>query len=488
MSPAPPLSQPDNSRSVYIAVFLLTVAVRLGFHALTGFIFDDAFITFRYADNIAAGAGFVFNPGEQVLGTTTPLFTLILAALAVLGVPPTVSGVGIGVVCASVTGVIVYAFARRWNFGRFALLPWILYLLFPRLLGTDTGGMETALFTMLAMGALYCRVVSRPSAAVGLAALAALVRPEGLLLLLMLLIAEGVADPRRIPRYLALSVGILLPWVVFATAYFGSPVPNSIAGKLALYSIYASRPMYGKLIFLLALHNPFGIVLLVLALLGAWQLAVRQRAGRFELLWMLLLLAGFTLSRTFIFLWYPAPIYPLYLLGAAAVILWLRDHRSRADYLAGHRYWWLLAVAAVALLLANVRTVRGYRLERQVFEQKYMAIGRYLKAQANPHDVVAGEDIGYMSYYSGLRFIDRDGLITPQAAAYNRRGDYFGLIRDSDPDWVVAIPQSGMSDFVEETAFKARYELVRAFGEPPAREYCVYRRRIPPPDTTQQVP
>ena len=39
--------------------------------------FDDAFITYRYARNISNGLGFVYNYGEKVLGTTTPLFTLL---------------------------------------------------------------------------------------------------------------------------------------------------------------------------------------------------------------------------------------------------------------------------------------------------------------------------------------------------------------------------------------------------------------------------
>jgi len=43
---------------------------------------DDAFITFRYARNIVHGLGFVYNAGERVLGTTTPLYTLLMAALA----------------------------------------------------------------------------------------------------------------------------------------------------------------------------------------------------------------------------------------------------------------------------------------------------------------------------------------------------------------------------------------------------------------------
>lgn len=41
---------------------------------------DDAYITYRYTRNILAGNGFVFNPGERELGTTTPLYTLLLAA------------------------------------------------------------------------------------------------------------------------------------------------------------------------------------------------------------------------------------------------------------------------------------------------------------------------------------------------------------------------------------------------------------------------
>jgi arabinofuranosyltransferase len=45
---------------------------------------DDAYITFRYARSISQGQGFSYNPGEHVQGTTTPLYTLLLAGLASL--------------------------------------------------------------------------------------------------------------------------------------------------------------------------------------------------------------------------------------------------------------------------------------------------------------------------------------------------------------------------------------------------------------------
>ena len=46
---------------------------------------DDSFITFRYARNLLAGSGFTYNPGQPaVLGTTTPLYTLLMAGLGAL--------------------------------------------------------------------------------------------------------------------------------------------------------------------------------------------------------------------------------------------------------------------------------------------------------------------------------------------------------------------------------------------------------------------
>jgi hypothetical protein len=44
---------------------------------------DDTYITLTYVKNIARGDGFVFNAQPPTLGTTTPLTTLAVAALAI---------------------------------------------------------------------------------------------------------------------------------------------------------------------------------------------------------------------------------------------------------------------------------------------------------------------------------------------------------------------------------------------------------------------
>ncbi len=47
-----------------------------------GYSHDDAFITYRYADQWARGNGLTFNTGEHVLGTSAPGYTLLLGFLS----------------------------------------------------------------------------------------------------------------------------------------------------------------------------------------------------------------------------------------------------------------------------------------------------------------------------------------------------------------------------------------------------------------------
>ena len=49
---------------------------------------DDAFITFRYARNLADGLGPVFNPGEAVEGYTTFLWMLVSSAFFAMADEP----------------------------------------------------------------------------------------------------------------------------------------------------------------------------------------------------------------------------------------------------------------------------------------------------------------------------------------------------------------------------------------------------------------
>lgn len=74
---------------------------------------DDPYITYRYAANLRAGLGFVYNPGEQVLSTTAPLFAILLAVLglAFADLPPL--GFWLSVLFAGLSAYLLFGLALR---------------------------------------------------------------------------------------------------------------------------------------------------------------------------------------------------------------------------------------------------------------------------------------------------------------------------------------------------------------------------------------
>ncbi len=67
--------------SVILAVCLIVYRVATG---MWGWTYDDVYIIYRYARNFAGGMGMVYNPGQAYLGTSSPGYTLLLAAMHAL--------------------------------------------------------------------------------------------------------------------------------------------------------------------------------------------------------------------------------------------------------------------------------------------------------------------------------------------------------------------------------------------------------------------
>src|SRR5919197_4892312 len=65
--------------SLPLALFLISERRVAG---APGFPLDDSWIHLHFARNLAEGAGFAYNPGVPVAGSTAPLWTLLLAAVA----------------------------------------------------------------------------------------------------------------------------------------------------------------------------------------------------------------------------------------------------------------------------------------------------------------------------------------------------------------------------------------------------------------------
>jgi hypothetical protein len=217
---------------------------------------DDSFISLRYAENLVAGHGLVYNPGERVEGYTNLLWTLLLAALLRAGVDPIRAAELPGIAAwAGLVGVLARESWRRSRGPGRAFLPLAagLTLVCDDFQVWATGGLETSLFGLLAVAGLLATRErggdpARPWLAGTLLALAVLTRPDGLLFA-----AAGVASwwiPRdrcapAVRRRAALATGlpvaavlaVLVPWKL---AYYGELLPT------AFYSKSATRPYVGQ--------------------------------------------------------------------------------------------------------------------------------------------------------------------------------------------------------------------------------------------------
>ena len=231
----------------------LTLLV-LVFHVyMYRFLTDDAFISFRYAQNLSEGHGLVFNPGyERVEGYTNFLWVLLLALLGMAGISPPIAahvlslGATIGL-----WAVVVRYLAREYRRPGPAwpvLVP-PLFLAATRSFAVwSTGGLETRLFDLLVVAGVLrllretrARIDGPPlrSMAPFLLGLAILTRPEGVLISIttlgaanLYLATRGKFEWRGFLRQVTPCVVIVVIHGVFRLAYYGDIVPNTYYAKV----------------------------------------------------------------------------------------------------------------------------------------------------------------------------------------------------------------------------------------------------------------
>ena len=211
-----------------------------------GVVIDDSFITFRHATNLVHGHGFSCDPVQHVEGTSSPLFALLTALPIAFNFEPygfatwlaTVAFAG----CVLVTYLTVRAClaepsARVLGLGASALVATSPILAFH-----SQTGLETLLYAFILAAACWqlLRSLAHAPPRVAWAVLmgvAALTRPEGIVLFALLLgvvffARRGKLGSLRMLAYEVRAFAIVwLPWLVFRILYFGKWLPNSVLAK-----------------------------------------------------------------------------------------------------------------------------------------------------------------------------------------------------------------------------------------------------------------
>ena len=292
---------------------------------------DDAYITFRYVEHLAAGQGFEYNAGQHVLGTTTPLYTLLLAFLTKLTSIdlPTMS-LAISATADGLTTAMLFLLILRASGNPLAAtLGSVTFAVTTGSIQYAESGMETSLFTFLLVATCAAYVADRPVVWGGLAGLALLTRPEAALLFVVL-VADYLWRARGRPpaRALAAFASIALPWVVWASWYFGQPLPQSVIAKTG--AVYHTEPMTnahaiagaaGSLL-LGPTFREAGVALLLLSGIAAFRSFRANAPGLCPaVVFVMLFIAGYSIASVrgnWMNQWYPQPLVPFYILALFA--------------------------------------------------------------------------------------------------------------------------------------------------------------------------
>lgn len=437
-----------------LLLLLLALAI-YAFHSASMFeyTYDDAFISYRYAKNLSAGHGLVYNIGERVEGYTNFLWTVILAGFIRIGFDPVLVSKVLGIVFAVATMLCCWYFSL-WLRGR---NDWVnaLPLLFLSCSGPFVAwaewGLEAAMFTFFVVLGLLLFVKARAQAkslcAASIAfAVAALTRPEGIIFLVACAIYQFFApvDVGKSRGRAGALLGLLLPFLAvygpyfaWRYSYYGYLFPNTyyvrMAGSVGLYLQQWVRGL--KYIFDYLFRGGGAVVLILIGLF--WVLrrpAIKSVEG------FLLLLCGLPIiysmhvggdSKQLFRLLVPyLPVF--YILVARALeCIWLLVARAPATHvprwavstvsalfvalLLSYTYWFptilYLSGGEPDVPLCDALLGRTRAFEAILgFERQKKLVGLWLRKHAPKGTTIATIVAGVTPYYSGLYTYDMLGV------------------------------------------------------------------------------
>ncbi len=403
-------------------------------HYYAGFVSDDAFISFRYAEHLARGLGLEWNPGYRVEGYSNFLWVALMSALHFMFGLAAPDGARIlAWIAAGLTIIFIVAAARR---ERKQPAPELLVLAaFPVALSFPyqfwvAARLETSLFAFLLLLSifLFTREEERhqgprwPSALAFLAL--AMVRPEGAAFIIvpgifLLSRVRSLAGLLQIWRERAAWLGVFLGGMSLTIGwrliYFGEFLPNTYYAKVGGPEVLDKGWEY---LLRFIDQRPHALIMLlgILFLGGTASRMVSLLVGATITLAAIVVLEGGDWMREYRLL------IPTIVLLTAALAISLQDiarDQSLSKRLAGTAGMILLCL----FLHNNSGTPwdewdaawEGETCDPLINLEGEMTavsadVGAWLKKNARADDLIAVNHAGAVPYYSGLPTLDMVGL------------------------------------------------------------------------------
>ena len=448
-----------------VGVFTSVLFCAIGYAYLTAqHPHEDAYILFRYVENLAVGRGIVFNgDGPRAEGATDFLWLLLLAGPTALGLDVAVSALALNSVGAGLASALIYGVLRGGQglspVSRILLLVVPVSVVFSHGAAASYRGFSTMLYSALHV-LLFCLAI-RPHGrfvlALPVASLTiALFRPEGVIAGAAFALL-GVWPARhfgKLKPYLAMMAatafvglgyfawryayfGLLLPLPLYVKSRKGAPIDEvpSLLAEMFPSLLHNLPGLESNLQWLTLSTSPLPTLVALVGLLFVLRHIRIADVTRiiFFLTPMGLAFCGlmFAQQSQNVLSRFQAPISLVLFCALMQATRWAMNHYrepiQRSALMA-------LLVPVFMIPLGNGLSVTSSAFrhdDRKDYMDTFAPLaGRYL----GPDDVVAITEAGRLPYWTTARFEDMIGLNSPERALFPPT---FGDIMELDPDVVM---------------------------------------------------
>jgi hypothetical protein len=441
--------------------------------------YDDPYITFRYASNLLEGNGFVYNVGQRALSTTAPLYAAVLVVLGSIWPDLPVLSNTLSALAVVLSSALLLALA--WNRCQRAvgMIAALLLSLSPYMLLSF--GAETCFYLMLILAGFYAYDRSHLSMAAGALALAAMVRPDGVLAVVALGIYHLMQRRPMSWQPVALYAGLLGVWYGGLWFYFGSPVPVTLFTKQQQGQMAISTRFPAGFLEILCqrAQQPLYWLAAALAAVGLAQVWRKARHWAPLLIWTVLYFGAYSLLGVSRYFWYYTPLVPATVVlvaeGAAASLRWLGGKVTPRPLVAA-----ITGLLVIALLAPSLRDVAWLASNPDPRLEVYRKIGQWLVANTPPLATVGALEVGIIGYYARRPMIDFAGLVQPEVSrqltpATTYEDSAAWAIQSYKPDYVV-LRRDSFSGLVQRSWFQSMYLPMREFTDEGSLWLTLYRR------------
>ncbi|PCJ66135.1 MAG: hypothetical protein COA73_01415 [Candidatus Hydrogenedentota bacterium] len=507
------MAEPENRIVVRwgFALAAIAVMIRFVFWVYTDRLWEDALITVLHSENFANGLGLthVRYGQERLHGFTSPISVLVPLLADIIHV-----GWGIHFIrfISALVGGLTVLYAMALSIHPSIRLSPPMAVLFMGYLALEhtqilwgMAGMETQLVTCIILMSVYYAATWKPMALGFSLGLCMLARPDYGFWAIVVGVYVLAKDWRQIFIVVGAAWALYLPWILFTTLYYGSPIPNTVFAKSMGYGMWWKgydisqiaqhiRASLNGAYFYNSITAPLAptfpghgtgfipyyswtpwVARFMMAGYGiGLAVLIRRRA------WALIPAAGFTLVYGLYYLllvpivfgWYMVPFMAVTML---IVVYGLDTLFGMAPKRIG-RYLRPAYVSAYVMLIVFTlpKSFAAEKAIQEVVENEVrVKIGEYLGEVMGPEESVALEPLGYVGYYSRKTVWDWPGLCSRAVVEYSESADpaernMESMMRALQPEYLVLRASGNFAWEIKGDWLDKEYVRIRKFRAPPA--------------------